>query len=67
MKKTDTVSLYLRTGNNTPKIVKAKIERGDSQTLKQFIQTFFFPANGRAFLTIILIYFSFVLLYILLF
>ena len=67
MKKTDTVSLYIRTGNNAGKIVKTKIERGDSQTLKQFIRTYFYRNKAQAFLTIIIIYFSFVLLYLLLF
>ena len=42
MKKTDTVSLYVRTGNNKGRIIKGKIERGDSQTLKKFIRTYLF-------------------------
>ena len=42
MKKTDTVSLYIRTGRNKGKIVKTKIERGDSETLKKFIRTYLY-------------------------
>jgi len=67
MKKKDTVSLYVRTGNNQGRIIKGKIERGDSQTLKKFIRTYLYRNKARIFFTIILIYFSLILLYLFLF
>jgi len=67
MKKTDTVSLYIRTSNNQGRIIKGKIERGDSQTLKKFIRTYLYRNKARIFFTITLIYFSLILLYLFLF
>jgi|MDTE01.1.fsa_nt_gb hypothetical protein len=67
MEKKDTVSLYVRTANNTGRIIKGKIKRGDSKTLKKFIRTYLYKNKARIFLTIILIYFSLILLYLFLF
>jgi len=63
MKKTDTVSLYVRTGYNAGKIVKTKIERGDSLTLKKFIRTYLYRNKAPIFFTIILIYLFIFLLF----
>ena len=40
-------------------IIKGKIERGDSQTLKKFIRTYLYRNKARIFFTIILIYLLF--------
>ena len=63
MKKTDTVSLYIRTGRNAGKIVKTKIERGDSLTLKKFIRTYLYRNKAQIFFIIILIYLFIFLLF----